>query len=182
MTPTSHDTERGRTELRRTEESPPPEVAAFVHADEGRTCRSTVFRSLLSSSGGDDELGTEPVDRSFAFDLNLDQVIEHVAGEREERDLIVALLYRQLRDPETVRFRQEVFEDLHGSVLLEGVKASVEQLRQVRSHLSQLAKMQLLAIIEFRVLRSSNVAVQDQRKSRSGIIGCRGWRGGALRG
>jgi hypothetical protein len=39
----------------------------------------------------------------------------------------------------------------------------------------------LLAIIESRVLRSSNVAVQDQRESRSGIIGFRGWRGGALR-
>jgi DNA mismatch repair protein MutS len=140
MTPTSHDTERGRTELRRTGASPPQEVAASVGDDEGPTI-STVFRSLLSPSGGAEQLGTEPVDRSFASDLNLDQVIERVAGEREEHDLIVALLYRQLNEPETVRFRHEVFNDLHESVLLEGLKSSVEQLRQVRSHLSQLAKM-----------------------------------------
>jgi DNA mismatch repair protein MutS len=141
MMPTTHDTEQRRTELHPLGESPQAPVAAPDGPDEGRHPLSIPFRSLLSSSGGDEELGTEPVDRSFAFDLNLDQVIERVAGEREERDLIVALLYRQLRDPETVRFRQEVFDDLHGSVLLEGVKASVEQLRQVRSHLSQMAKM-----------------------------------------
>jgi hypothetical protein len=38
-----------------------------------------------------------------------------------------------------------------------------------------------LAIIEFRVLRSSNFAFQDQRKSRSGIINFAGWRDDALR-
>lgn len=100
------------------------------------------FRSLLSANGRDEELGTEPADRSFASDLNLDQVVTSVAGDREERDLITTLLYRQLHDPATIRFRQEVFTDLGDEVLFQRVKQSVELLRQVRSHLAQLEKMQ----------------------------------------
>jgi len=105
------------------------------------TAPPTPFRSLLSAQGRDEELGTEPVDRSFALDLNLDQVVAAVAGDREERDLITSLLYRQLRDPATVHFRHEVFRDLEDEALFERVKAFSESLRQVRSHVGQLKKM-----------------------------------------
>jgi len=138
MTPTTHDTERTRTKIHATAE--PVQAPPSVDLD-GQPRLPAPFRSLLSLTGGDEELGAEPVDRSFASDLNLDQVIKRVAGEREERELIMTLLYRQLRDPETVQFRHEVFNDLHKPALLDGIKAAVEDLRQVRSHLSQLEKM-----------------------------------------
>jgi DNA mismatch repair protein MutS len=99
------------------------------------------FQGLLSRHGRDDELGTEPEDRSFAVDLNLDQIIDSVAGEREERELITTLLYRQVRDPETLRYRHEVFRDLEDRDLLEGVERAVRLLREVRSHLAQVKKM-----------------------------------------
>jgi len=100
------------------------------------------FRSLLSPRGREEELGTEPADRSFATDLNLEQVVASVAADWEERDLITSLLYRQLHDPASIRFRHEVFTDLEGEGLFQRVKESVELLRQVRSHLAQLEKMQ----------------------------------------
>ena len=42
--------------------------------------------------------GTEEQDedRSFARDLNLDQIVAAVAGDREERDLITTVLYGQI--------------------------------------------------------------------------------------
>jgi len=42
-------------------------------------------------------------------DLNLDQAAAVVAGNREERDLITAVLSSPLRDAGTVRYRQDVF-------------------------------------------------------------------------
>lgn len=102
----------------------------------------TPFWSLLSPNGREEELGTEPADRTFATDLHLDQVVASVAGDREDRELINSLFYRQVRDPATIRFRHEVFRDLEDEALFGRVKASVESLRQVRSHLAQLEKMQ----------------------------------------
>jgi hypothetical protein len=56
-------------------------------------------------------------DRSFASDLNLDQIVAAIAGDREERDLITTVLYGHLRDVDAVRYRQEVFQDLENPAL-----------------------------------------------------------------
>lgn len=88
------------------------------------------------------EAGTEDQeDRSFAADLNLDQVIEMVAGDREERDLITKLLYRHLADIDTVSYRHEVFRDLEDPRLFEQLYRFTELIRQVRAHLAQLETM-----------------------------------------
>jgi len=81
-------------------------------------------------------------DRSFAPDLNLDQIVAAVAGDREEHELITTLLYEHLRDVDTVLYRHEVFRDLEDHVLFEGVQYFAEQMGQVRSHLTQIEKMQ----------------------------------------
>lgn len=59
-----------------------------------------------------------------ARDLNLDQIIRAVAGDREERDFIAAVLSGRLRDADAVRERQRVFQDLEDLAVL-GVTASV---------------------------------------------------------
>ena len=51
-------------------------------------------------------------DHSCARDLNLDQIVAAVAADREERELITTVLLRPLQDADTVRYRQEVFQDL----------------------------------------------------------------------
>jgi len=144
MTPTANDTDPAPCEPPPRPEGP-TKGADVAQKNLGRTAPiglPTPFRSLLSPQGREEDLGTEPADRSFAVDLNLDQVVASVAGDREERDLITSLLYRQLHDPATIRFRHEVFLDLEGEDLFRRVKECVALLSQVRSHLAQLEKMQ----------------------------------------
>jgi DNA mismatch repair protein MutS len=81
-------------------------------------------------------------DRSFARDLNLDQIVAAIAGKREQRELITQVLFGHLRDVDTVRYRQEVFQDLEDPALFGHVAAFAGLMRRVRSHLDQLAKIQ----------------------------------------
>jgi DNA mismatch repair protein MutS len=85
--------------------------------------------------GGQDE------DRSFAADLNLDQIVTAIAGDREERGLIIGVLFGHLRDPGAVRYRQEVFQDLDDHALFEEAQRFAGLMREVRAHLVQLSKM-----------------------------------------
>jgi len=100
------------------------------------------FTSLLFPGGLAEELGPGPADASYATDLNLDQVIASIAGKHEERDLIISLLYHQIHDPATIRFRHEVFADLDNETLFRQVTNAVNLLHRVRSHLAQLENMQ----------------------------------------
>jgi DNA mismatch repair protein MutS len=100
------------------------------------------FPSLLSAEPlADRTAREEDEDRSYARDLNLDQIVAAVAGDREERDLITAVLYRRLHDAAAVRYRQEVFRDLEDSALLDAVQRFADQMAEVRAHLRQLDEM-----------------------------------------
>ena len=91
------------------------------------------------SAGGASEQDT---DRSFAPDLNLDQIVAAIAGDREERDLITKVLFGHLHHANAVRYRQEVFQDLDNPALFDEVQRFAGLMQEVRSHLRQLAKMQ----------------------------------------
>jgi DNA mismatch repair protein MutS len=101
------------------------------------------FVSLLSgeapAAGG---AGRQQEDHPYAPDLNLDQIVAAIAGDREERDLITRVLSSHLRDAGVVRYRQEVFQDLENPALFGQVQRFAGLMGQVRAHLSQLAKMQ----------------------------------------
>jgi len=81
-------------------------------------------------------------DRSYAHDLNLDKIVTAIAGNREQRDLIATVLFRPLRDPDAVRYRQEVFQDLENPVLLHAARRFSEQVSGVRVRLRQMEQMQ----------------------------------------
>jgi DNA mismatch repair protein MutS len=83
----------------------------------------------------------EQSSRAHVGDLNLDQVVEAVAGRREQRELIIGLLYQQVQDIGTVEYRHEVFRDLEDPGLLRAAAAFAGQMREVRTHLDQLPKM-----------------------------------------
>ena len=85
--------------------------------------------------------GERDEDRSFARDLNLDQIVAGVAGDREERDLITRVLYTPLRDGGAVRYRQEVFQDLEDRALFDAVQRFAGRMGDVRAHLRQLDEM-----------------------------------------
>ena len=80
-------------------------------------------------------------DHSFARDLNLDQVVAAVAGDREEADLITDTLFGNLRIPGAVRYRQEVFRDLDNPALLSEFQRFADRMAEVRAHLRQLEEM-----------------------------------------
>ena len=96
---------------------------------------------LFTEESGAREAGERDDDRSFARDLNLDQVVAAIAGDRDERELITETLFSHLRDADTVRYRQEVFRDLENPVLLGKVQRFSDRMAEVRAHLSQLERM-----------------------------------------
>jgi DNA mismatch repair protein MutS len=97
---------------------------------------SLVFQDLRPTGTG------ARADRSFAPDLNLDQIVTAIAGGREEHELITTLFYEHLSDVDTVRYRHEVFRDLEDRALFQGIEHFAERMGQVRSHLTQIQKMQ----------------------------------------
>jgi hypothetical protein len=98
---------------------------------------SLLFRHMPGSPGA----STPDEDRSFSADLNLDQIVAAVAGDREERDLITRIMFGHLRDAGAVRYRQEVFQDLEDPALFDGVQRFAGQMGQVRAHLRQVEEM-----------------------------------------
>ncbi|HEY1323696.1 MAG TPA: hypothetical protein VGF32_25790, partial [Streptosporangiaceae bacterium] len=101
------------------------------------------FLGLLSEEeSAAPRAGEQDEDRSYARDLNLDQIVAAIAGDREERDLITRVLYAPLHDADAVRYRQEVFQDLEDPVLFGEVQRFSELIGEVRAHLRQSAKMQ----------------------------------------
>jgi DNA mismatch repair protein MutS len=84
----------------------------------------------------------EDTGRSFARDLNLDQVASAIAGDREQRDLITRVLFSPLHDAEAVRYRQDVFRDLADPALFDAARDFADRMSEVGAHLRQLAAMQ----------------------------------------
>ena len=87
-------------------------------------------------------VGEQEADRSFAPDLNLDQTVAIIAGDREERDLIIKILFGHLDDADAVRYRQEAFRDLDNPALFDEFQRFAGLMQEVRAHLRQLAKME----------------------------------------
>jgi DNA mismatch repair protein MutS len=100
------------------------------------------FLSLLSEEpSAAQAAGKQDEDRSCARDLNLDQIVAAVAGDREERALITTVLFSRLHDAGAVRYRQEVFQDLEDPSLSGAVRRFSGLMREVRAHLRQLDQM-----------------------------------------
>ncbi len=100
------------------------------------------FPSLLSEEPPSARAaGDQDGNHSCARDLNLDQIVAAVAGDREERDLITTVLRGRLRDAGAVRYRQEVFRDLENPALLGAVQRFSGLIGEVRAHLRQLGEM-----------------------------------------
>jgi len=82
-------------------------------------------------------------DRTFAADLNFDQVVASIVAGHEDPEHLGTLLYRPLDDADAVRYRQEVFTDLEDARLRGALARFCEQMATVRAHLRQLEKMEV---------------------------------------
>jgi DNA mismatch repair protein MutS len=126
-----------------TDRERPPRQGEPVSADPPPTAPQSRIHlpSLLYGSLAALGAVEQEKDHSCARDLNLDQIVAAVAGDREERDLITTVLFRPLQDAATVRYRQEVFQDLAEPALLNAVQRFSHQISEVRAHLRQLEQM-----------------------------------------
>jgi len=106
-------------------------------APEGDRLASLLFAQGPPGKPLDEGIPDE--EGAVARDLNLDQVVAAVAADREEGDLITAVLSGHLRDAAAVRYRQEIFSDLEDPDLFKQIDHFTSQIQQVRAHLRQLA-------------------------------------------
>lgn len=111
-------------------------AASVGSPDRGHRGR---FGGLLFNDGASVVDGGE--DKAFASDLNLDQVVDSIVGNREEPEYLTALFYHQLHDVSEVRARQEVFADLEDPDVFRSVKEFTTQMGEVRAHFRQMEKM-----------------------------------------
>lgn len=111
-------------------------------ADLDEASGSDAFSSLLFKAPSAEAAVRRGSDRSFASDLNLDQIIGKIAGVREEREFIATILYQHLDDVDTVHYRHEVFRDMEDRALAGQMEQFAEAMSRVRTHLGQLHKMQ----------------------------------------
>src|ERR1700683_958482 len=106
-------------------------------ASGSRTLPSVLFADATATGNAGEADG----DRSFAADLNLDQIVAEIAGDREEGDLITAVLFGHLHDAAAVRYRQEVFRDLEDSTLVRQREQFGDRMLQVRARVGQVKCM-----------------------------------------
>ena len=115
--------------------------AADLNALPAEADQPAPFMSLLSEKPGAGTDGARSCDLAVLTDLRLDQVIDAVAGQREEREFLVGLFRQQIRDAGTLEYRHEVFKDLEDPVLFEVARDFAGQMRTLRTQLDQADKM-----------------------------------------
>jgi hypothetical protein len=93
---------------------------------------------LYPESAGEPSAPLE--DRSFAVDLNLDQVFVSANAGREQLDLL-SVFYAPLSTLDGVAYRHEALRDLERPPLLAAVKAFGQAMRQVRDILATVASL-----------------------------------------
>ena len=120
--------------------APPGGCTAVLPGSEPTSSHGS-FVSLLSADAGVSTIGGDQAVPAFASDLNLDQVVSAVAGDRDERGLIAQLLLHRAADIQTVEYRHEIFRDLDYGPVFEAAKRFTERLHHVHTHFKQLAKM-----------------------------------------
>ncbi|HVN14208.1 MAG TPA: hypothetical protein VMT73_00585 [Anaerolineales bacterium] len=96
------------------------------------------FHSILFDS---DNLQKEIKDQpDFFSDLNLDQVIDAITARKQEYDL-KPFLYVPVHEVGTIRYRQEVMQDLENDGLMSYIKAFAEKMVIVRRYLNLVKKL-----------------------------------------
>jgi DNA mismatch repair protein MutS len=99
-----------------------------------------VFRSILDNRV-QEGLPRETREAPASFtDLNLDQIVDAVTDRREEYDL-KPFFFSPLSDVETVRYRQQVAQDLEKDTVLESIRSFAEKMLRMRRHLASIRKL-----------------------------------------
>lgn len=85
---------------------------------------------------------------AYVSDLNLDQVASALTVDQEEPEFLSELFNANLHEVDNVRFRQEIFQDLQSTPVLEAMNEFSKEMRQVRKRLEQIPKLRYRYHIE----------------------------------
>jgi len=99
----------------------------------------SVFESILYPSLKNVQYET-PDQPDFFSDLNLDQIIDAITASKEEYNL-KPFFWTALRDPEIVRYRQEIMRDLENKTVMSCVKAFADRMSTVRRYLALVERL-----------------------------------------
>ncbi len=91
----------------------------------------------ISSEFKDNESAPIP---DFFVDLNLDQVIDAITGQKQEYNL-KTFFHSPLQKIEAINYRQDVFKDLENESVLKAIKIFTEKMVLVRRYLNMLEKL-----------------------------------------
>ncbi|KUG02610.1 muts domain protein, family 5 [hydrocarbon metagenome] len=76
----------------------------------------------------------------FFADLNLDQIIDAITADRPEYNL-KPFFYTSLDDIDTIKYRHAIMRDLENETLFEIIKTFAQEMRSMRDHIDQAAKL-----------------------------------------
>jgi DNA mismatch repair protein MutS len=92
------------------------------------------FHSILSRNAKDRVNTGKSRIPPFFVDLNLDQIVDAITAKRQEYNL-KPFYYTPLQDVETIRYRQEVFQDMEDAGLMENIKEFAERMTIMHRYL-----------------------------------------------
>jgi len=98
------------------------------------------FRSVLALASDDEQAAEESEAPSYFRDLNLDQIVASITFGKQAYNL-APFFNRTLRTADAVEYRQDVIRDLEDPRRLEAIDAFASDLRTVRDHVAQAAKL-----------------------------------------
>jgi DNA mismatch repair protein MutS len=101
---------------------------------------SKTFQSILFAKTEHRIEKEPPEPPAFFVDLNLDQVIDAVTAGKQEYNL-KPFFYASLNAVDTIRYRQEVAQDLENGTLLEGIKSFAQKMIVMRRYLAMIEKL-----------------------------------------
>ncbi len=98
------------------------------------------FQSILSRNAKD-RIRTDTVEApSYFVDLNLDQIINAIIVKKQEYNL-TPFFYTPLNNVETIRYRQEVMQDMEEATTMAHIKSFAEKMIIVRRYLGLVEKL-----------------------------------------
>lgn len=100
----------------------------------------TTFHSILFVNAEEGDKHEAPDAPDFFVDLNLDQVIDAITAGKDEYHL-QPFFNAPLKDPDAIRYRHEVMQDLEDKVLFQHVESFAQKMRVMREHLAQADKL-----------------------------------------
>lgn len=100
----------------------------------------TTFHSILFVTMEDDAKHEAREAPAFFVDLNLDQIIDTITAGKDEYHL-QPFFYAPLKDPDAIRYRYEVMQDLEDKALFTHIESFAQKMRVMREHLAQADKL-----------------------------------------